>query len=229
MKRNTLVALAFATILFALPAFSQRTMYISGLHGTAAPSVVTPTGIPFGVGAPTFTHVTNANCPSGWWQANVDIYLKDPSGAARTAYITAEYQGTPVGWTIDIGDSATDNGYGGNDGGPEHAAEVQVSDQTLRVYNDPKIPGQVDNLLTQPLSLSDGSLKFTVSNQTLAVGQPQTVLATPVTQTLFWIPDPVAQTDAEMWSIHAAFNGVVRGDTSRQGCGVDNVIIWTAL
>ena len=228
MKHLTLVMLVLTAILCVIPAVGQqRVMYIN-LHG-ATPTVVVNGGIPYGVSPPTFTPVASPACPGTWWAAHVDIYLKDPSGAARTAHIVTEYDGTPAGWTVDIGDSATNNGYGGNDGGPEHAAEVQILNQTLSVYNDPKIPGQVDNMLNQPLSLTNGSLKFTVSNQTMTVGQPQTVLSTPVTQTLFWIPDPPALTDAERWSIHGAFNSVVNGDTGRQGCGVNNVAIWTTL
>lgn len=230
MKRATLVALVFVTVLCAVPAFSQKTMYIQGLHNASAlPQVVTPSGIPFGVGPPSFKRVTKAGC-TDWWQATVNIYLKDPSGAARTAYITTEYQGTPSGWTVDIGDSATDNGYGGNDGSPEHSAEVQVVEQLLSVYNEDKGTG-VDDMLHQQVSLMDGSLKFTIANQTLTVGQPRTILATPQTKTLFWIPDPLVadDNDPEKWAIHAAFNGVVRGDLDRQGCGVDNVVIWTGL
>ncbi len=225
MKRNTLVTLAFATILFAIPALSQAnsgSVIIDLRTGTY--TLIPP--LPYGLSLPRISASANPNCV-GWYEAHIDINLQPgPDGKARTAYITAEYEGTPYGWTVDIGDSATDNGYGGNSGGPEHAAEVQVVDQWLSVYNDPKIPGQVDNLLTKAMALTGGSLKFEIANQTLSVGAPAEVLATPVTQTLFWIPDPLA-TGTEVWSIHAAFNHVVDAGTNRSGCGVRSAIIWT--
>jgi len=227
MKRYTLTALVFATVLFAIPALSQpqsATMVLDLRAGQA--TTLGGSTVP-GVSFPIFTKSTNPNCV-GWWEAHVDISLKPGSdGNARTAYVTAEYEGTPYGWTIDIGDSSTNNGYGGNSGGPEHAAEVQVAGQMLSVYNDPKIPGEVDNILNRELSLTNGTVKFAIADQTLAVGSPREVLATPVTRTMFAIPDSDASTDSEKWSIHAAFNHVVDPSTDRSGCGVRTVAIWT--
>ncbi len=222
MKRNMLAVLALATILCSIPALSQGTMFINLQTGTWVRLGPTP-----GVLNPTITPSPNPDCV-GWYEATVNINLKPlpTDGKARTAYITAEYDGTPIGWTVDIGDSRTNDGYGGNGGGPEHAAEVQVANQTLSVYNDPKIPGQVDLLLSKEMSLTNGSLHFAIADQALSIGSPREILATPVTKTLFAIPDADAATEAEKWSVHAAFNRVVNGDY-RNGCGVRSVAIST--
>jgi hypothetical protein len=129
---------------------------------------------------------------------------------------------------VDIGDSPYDDGYGGNNGGPEKAAEVQVVNQLLSVFDDNTgVYGQVDQLLTQQLSLINGSLKFGVANQILAVGQPRTILQTPVTKLLFTLPDPADP--GGPFTIYAGFNRVVYLGIhpERVGCGARFVTIWT--
>lgn len=231
MKRRSLVALAFvATSLFAIPALShaQVNEVVCDLHtGTC-------TGNSPGVAVTSMLNqhrvYPNNTCSAGpWFEVAFTVDLKPLADLKpRTAYFSVEYEGTPSLWTLDIGDSPSDDGYGGNAYGPEHAAEVQVLNQQLTVYNDPKIPGQVDSMLNQQLSLTNGTLKFGIANQVLAVGQPRTILATPVTQTLFWIPDSL-DTPPNQWNIYAGFNRVVYPPSARfrYGCGVRMVTVWT--
>jgi hypothetical protein len=146
----------------------------------------------------------------------------------------AEYQDTPSSWTVDIGDSPTDNGFGGGSDSRK-AAEVQVVDQKLSVFDDNTgVPGQVDNMLTQLESLTDGSLKFTITDQTLTIGPPWTRLWTPVTKLLYTLPDPAedpAMCPAApggpygLACIYAAFNAVILPTPGRVGCGVRGVTI----
>jgi hypothetical protein len=226
MKRHTLVALAFAAALVvAIPALSHAQVVINLRTGTFAGSSpgVTVTGM-----SPQTSPYPSSTCAAGtWYKAFATIDLNPGNGQPRTAYFTVEYEGTPWGWGVNIGDSPTNNGYGGNSGGPEHAAELQVLNQLLTVYNDPGIPGQVDNMLNQQLSLVNGSVHFAVADQALSIGQPRSILATPVTRTLFQIPDPNIPSDPARWSIYAGFNHVVDPNTNRYGCGVRSVTIWT--
>jgi hypothetical protein len=229
MKRNLLVSLVFATVLFAIPALSQdpQSMYCDLRVGSCTLLGSSPVkGVTLGTMIP---HTNDPGCPGLWYEAHFDINLKPPNPAtdpARTAYITAEYQGTPYGWTVDIGDSPADNGYGGNDGTAEKAAEVQVVDQTLGVYDDnTQVYGQVDNMLNQQLALTNGSLKFTITDQTLTFGEPRTVLATPVTKLLYTLPD--AADPNGPYFIYAAFNHVIETAVDRKGCGVRSVTIST--
>jgi len=112
-------------------------------------------------------------------------------------------------------------------GDPSAAAEVQVVNQLLSVF-DFKRGIAVEDLLSQQLSLTNGSLKFGVADQTLAVGQPRTILATPGTKALFTIPDPFAP-PADRYKIYGGFNRVVNlnNHPDRIGCGARFVTIWT--
>jgi hypothetical protein len=225
MKRNMLASLVFATVLFAIPVLSTAQVTINLRTGTvsgSSPGVIV-TGL-FNQGP-----VSNSCATGNWWKGfvKVDLTPLPPNNLPRSAFFTVEYEGTPWGWTVDIGDSPTDNGYGGNDGTSEKAAEVQVAGQLLSVYDDNTgVYGQVDNLLSQPLSLTNSSLKFGVADQILAVGQPRTILQTPVTKHLFTLPD--APDPGGPYSIYAGFNHVVKqAQTDRYGCGARFVTIWT--
>jgi hypothetical protein len=223
MKRKLLASLAFATVLFAIPALSHAQVTINLRNGTvsgSSPGVLV-------------TAIANqgaiSTCATGnWWKGFVTVDLNpnhDPSNLPRAAFFTVEYEGAPWGWGVDIGNSPTDDGYGGSYDNYD-AAEVQVVGQGLAVYNFDRNVG-VENLLNQPqLSLTNGSLKFGVADQTLAIGQPRTILATPVTKTLFAIPDIYA--GADQWKIWAGFNHVIYQPSSRYGCGVRSVTIWTS-
>jgi hypothetical protein len=229
MKRNMLASLVFATVLFAIPVLSTAQVTINlrtGAFSGSSPGVSVAGVYNQGSTFPTTT------CATGnWWKAfvKVDLTPLPIDNLPRSAFFTVEYEGTPWGWTVDIGDSPTDDGYGGNDGTAEKAAEVQVVGQLLSVFDDNSgVYGQVDNLLNQSLSLTNSSLKFGVADQTLAVGQPRTILATPVTKHLFTLPD--AADPGGPYSIYAGFNHVVKqtGDRSnRYGCGARFVTIWT--
>jgi hypothetical protein len=234
MKRHTLVALAFvATALFAIPALShaQLNEVVCDLHTGHCTGSSPGVAVTY-MSPPTLTrpYPNNTCAPGPWREVTFTVDLTPLTDLKqRAAFFTVEYEGTPWNWGADIGDAVSDDGYGGGQlWDPERAAEVQVQNQQLTVYNDPQIPGQVDSMLNQQLSLTNGTLKFGIANQTLAVGQPRTILATPVTKTLFQIPDPPA--GADQWKIYAGFNRVVNPINStayRYGCGVRTVTVWT--
>jgi hypothetical protein len=228
MKSHTLAALALAAVaLVAMPTLSDAQVTIN--LRTGAVSGASP-GVSAAAALQTSPY-PSSTCAAGNWFTALAIVDLNPAlgyGQPRTAYFTVEYEGTPWGWTVNLGDSPTNDGYGGNSGGAEHAAEIQVLNQQLTVYNDPKIPGQVDSMLNQQVSLTNGSLKFGIADEILAVGQPRTILATPVTKTLFQIPDSnLASNDPARSLIYAGFNRVVSGRPDRYGCGARSVTIWT--
>jgi hypothetical protein len=230
MKLNVLLLFTLAVILCSLPSFGVQpgTLFIDLRTGTSTVLGPAPPGVAIkSIGVSSLSNTSN--CPGTWYEALVDINLQGQNNSARTAYMTVEYEGKSYGWTADIGDSATDDGYGGNSGGAEHAAEAQVANDIVSVYNDPKVPGQVDLLYSHQASLTNGGLKFTVTNEKITVGEPSVALSTPYTKTLFAIPDPlvVNPNDPEKWSIHAGFNRVVNPNSSRVGCGARSIAIWT--
>jgi hypothetical protein len=231
MKHATLAVLVLATVVFALPAVGQdiASMYCDLRLGPgAAPCVSIPYTVT-GVSILPEVVKTDSNCPgAGYWREahfDIDLHPISPATLPRIAYIVVEYQDTPSGWTVDIGDSPSDNGYGGGSDSKK-AAEVQVVDQLLSVFDDNTgVYGQVDNMLTQQMSLLNSSLKFTITDQTLTIGPPWSRLWTPVTKLLYTLPDPAETTCP--YCIHAAFNHVVDSGTPRAGCGVRSVTIST--
>jgi hypothetical protein len=159
----------------------------------------------------------------GWLEA---VFTINVDRGCRCANIAVEYQGTPSGWTVNIGDSPTNNGFGGDSGIPDAEAEAQVLDQALSVYNfhNPSIPdppGMVDRMFHQELALTNGAAKFVVCDQFLSYGQPHGVLQTPVIRRLFALPDPAVGNSL----IFAGFNRVVSGPGTRVGQGARRVTI----
>lgn len=159
----------------------------------------------------------------GWLET---VFSINVDKGCRCANIAVEYQGTPSGWTVNIGDSPTNNGFGGDSSGsPDSEAEAQVLDQALSVYNsfNPSIdpPGMVDRIFHQELALTNGAAKFVVCDQFLSYGQPYGVLQTPVIKRLYALPDPAISNSL----IYAGFNRVVSGPGSRIGQGARRVTI----
>ncbi len=165
------------------------------------------------------------------------------------ANIVVEYQGLPSGWTVDIGDSSTNDGYGGGTPGTTLAcAEAQVTSaallSTVQAYRDCVPPVAPDTtsppagplplvpiplLSLTPLSLRDGALKFVVRDRFLSVGQPYATTA-PVPSKFphsFHIPDNGFSGSGVLpdgYKIYAAFNRVING-TYRSGTGARRVMI----
>ncbi len=172
--------------------------------------------------------ITAINTPfdsdgDGWLES---VFSINVDKGCRCANITVEYEGTPSGWTVNIGDSPTNNGFGGDSAGsPDSEAEAQILDQALSVYNsfnpstDP--PGTVDRMFHQELALTNGAAKFVVCDQYLSYGQPHGILWTPAIKRLYALPDPAVGNSL----IYAGFNRVISGPGSRTGSGARRVTI----
>lgn len=151
---------------------------------------------------------------AGWNRTALKINL---AGYCK-ANIVVEYEGQPSDWTVDIGDSPTNDGYGGDAGTTVNEAEVQVVNNSLGLYSREQPTGPV-LLETDTFNLKDGALKFVVSNGALTWGQPSKAR---VDSNLFAIPDTTS-TDGS--SIYAAFNSVVSQRADRVGHGARRVMI----
>jgi hypothetical protein len=142
------------------------------------------------------------------------------------ANIVVEYEGIPTDWTVNIGDSPTNNGFGGGASGTTlSCAEVQVVNNAVSAFKHcpPPASGGALPLLPNPnpLSLKDGSLKFVVQNNYLSVGQP---FASATSAESFHIPDTLGP-NPDGSKIYAAFNRVISGPGDRIGTGVRRVMI----
>ena len=103
--------------------------------------------------------------------------------------VVLDYTETPTGYTLDLGDSATNNGQGGNNGGGESEAELQIRDEVLTAFSIGYGPSLLDRVVEQQLSLDQSSYKICVGNQSITWGQPAGSSSTPHGKALFALPD----------------------------------------
>jgi hypothetical protein len=156
---------------------------------------------------------------AGWGRTVAKI---DLGRGCKCASIVAEYEGLPFGWTLNIGDSPTNNGYGGDSGNPDSEAEMQIVNQDMSVYSSALGPGIVDNLMTQHFGLNNAALKFVVCNQYLSFGNPNGVLQTPNSKLLYALPDAGAGNNS---LLYVGLNRVVAGPGARVGKGLRRATI----
>lgn len=162
--------------------------------------------------------VASPGCTDGSLMSVIEIEIPDECTQAN---VLIEYEGDPSGWTAHLGDSMTNNGFGGDDGTTVNNAELQILDHELRVYNAADNPIDVDGLARHQLALEDGALRLTVSNQAVGWGQPRSALETPDLERLFAIPDNTA----DGRKVYLGLNRVVSGPGGRTGCGARRVLV----
>ncbi|MCP4664109.1 MAG: hypothetical protein GY856_52665 [bacterium] len=160
----------------------------------------------------------NNECADGSQMAVLEIDIPDECTQAN---ILVEYEGEPEGWSLGLGDSPTNNGFGGDSGTTPNNAELQILEQQLAVYNAASVPEEVDRLVIQDLALTDGAIRLTVGDQAVGWGQPRAALQTSGLNRLFAIPD---LDSADGSSVYLGLNRVVLND-SRRGCGVRRVLV----
>ncbi|OWF56009.1 hypothetical protein KP79_PYT26173 [Mizuhopecten yessoensis] len=86
------------------------------------------------------------------------VVLKlDFSGPYKEAKILLDYAEPPRLWTLDISDSPTGDGYGGDNGSTSNMAETQIHNKQFRIYGN-NLPGHMD------ASANGGLLITTVDN-----------------------------------------------------------------
>lgn len=220
----TLIAVAFLAVpaAQAQPPCTRHLAYIDLVTG----GTVDTTGPGGALEILPLNKVTGTTCTarSDWFTAVVRVDL--PQNCKR-AVVWLDYDGTAEGWSLNIGDSDTNNGFGGDAGtaGGQNA-EVEVLDQEINVYNASNNPVDVDQIVKQGIAIRDGALRFTVQDQQLTWGQPYNVISSPDLQQLFSLPqNPGA---AEDRVIYVGLNRVVAplgGPASRTGCGVSKALV----
>lgn len=167
---------------------------------------------------PAVNSPSNPDCAAADFRAAV-LEVKIPAPCS-CAIVWVEYVGEPEGWTVNIGDSQTNNGFGGDAGTVPAGqnAEVHVLDQELFVYGAADNPADVDLLLRQQMGLQDGTLKFVVCDQKVSVGQPYAKVETPDLDRLFFL-DP----GDDNRTVYVGLNRVIQPfdgqNKTRNGCG----------
>ncbi len=141
------------------------------------------------------------------------------TGFSRATF-TVTYGAAPVGWTVNIGDSPTDNGFGGDAATFSNDAEMQILGSTLSVYGNDATPTAVRNMLNLTNVVALGSvITLDVKNTYLGFGTGE--LRSDRLYALAGQPDTEGPVN---YDIFAAFNRTV-GDFSRNGTGVTQVVV----
>jgi Ca2+-binding RTX toxin-like protein len=167
---------------------------------------------------------TDSNADS-WLEAVAKINF---DGNIKKAKFIVEYDETPSGWTVNLGDSASNNGYGGDAGTQSRDAEMQIVNGGMAVYgNDYNTPpagslpqGNVPNFVT-----NGSRIELEVSNEKLAWDNKsglQNSLTWPYLYALNGQPDDEGPVNSE---IYAGFNRVISGPFDRIGSGASKVTI----
>jgi hypothetical protein len=157
------------------------------------------------------------------WQEGV-LRIRIPSNCTA-AIVLAEYEGLPQGFTLNLGDSPTNDAFAGDAGTTPHNAELWILNERAAVANAGDDPPQIDTIFTQDLSLTDSALKLVVKNQYVSWGQPFGFLQAPTTGILFAIPDTTpGVVAADQRAIYLGMNRVI-AHNARNGCGLRRVLI----
>lgn len=169
----------------------------------------------------------NPTCTAANWRA-VLASVTIPAGCTGVS-VWVQYSGEPEGFTVDIGDSDTNNGFGGDSTSLPlgHNAEVQILNDNIELYNAASVPTDLDAFATQQVSLKDGAINFVVKDQFVSWSQPYTAFSSTNLKRLFFIPAaPVAPDNR---TIYVGLNRVIfpinGQDMSRNGCGARRAIL----
>jgi hypothetical protein len=165
-----------------------------------------------------------AGCPAaaGWKVAVLKMVV--PVGCSGVN-VEVAYEGLPHAWSINLGDSPTNDGYAGDGGTTDNDAELWILEENLSVATSGAAP---DNpLATAHLALTDGGLKLVAKNQFVSWGNPYSFVQAPNTRNLFAIPDPTV-TAADQRALYLGLNRTI-GNGSRSGCGARRVLVTWKL
>ncbi|MEP6524884.1 DUF4347 domain-containing protein, partial [Microcoleus vaginatus DQ-U2] len=160
-----------------------------------------------------------------WLEAVAKINF---DGNIKKAKFIVEYDKAPSGWTVNLGDSGSNDGYGGDGSTQSRDAEMQIVNGNMSVFgNDYNTPpsgeltqGNVSNFVSNA-----SSVELEVSNEQLGWDNKSGLknsLTSPYLYALNGQPDDGGPVNSE---IYAGFNRVISGYSDRIGSGASKVTI----
>lgn len=167
---------------------------------------------------------TDSNRDS-WLEATVKIKF---DGKIEKVKFIIEYDKTPSGWTVNLGDSQSNNGYGGDASTQSRDAEMQIVNQNMAVFgNDCNTPagGELTQGKVLNLARKSSRVELEVSNEKLSWDNKSGLknsLNSPYLYALKHQPDATGALNSE---IYAGFNRVISGPGNRIGSGASKVTI----
>jgi hypothetical protein len=227
LRASLLVPLLLVFIALALPATGYAAPQLVAFINLRNTPNVAPTFIPVGnavTGLSALALSPHASNDGTFFMLAVKV---DLTGFTRACF-SLDFEGTPAGWTLNVGDDPTNDGFGGGTLSSS-VAEVQILEEIMSMFSIALAPGVVDQLVTERLRLLDGAFKICVGDDLVTWGNPAGALNTTNSKIGFQIPDlapatgfsPAGNGNRE---IFAGFNRVVSG-TARNGVGLARVVI----
>jgi hypothetical protein len=157
-------------------------------------------------------------------QAVIKVNL-DPIKGYSKVKLDITYGNDVTGWTLNIGDSSTNDGYGGDGDTQWNDAEFQILNGQGDIYANDFVPADqttdgLRHLLAIPGMVSPNTnLAIEVSNETIKWND-----AAPYSSPYLFALNGQADYQGVNYDIYIAFNRTV-GSSSRSGTGIENVTI----
>jgi hypothetical protein len=161
-------------------------------------------------------------------QALLQLTLDPATTGYDRARFDITYDGAPDGWSVNIGDSITNNGRGGDTGHEFNDAEVQLVDGQLLVYGNEETrtrdakDGRRLLFTLDDVVRRDETVALEVSNDRLGInyGGGIEVVESPY---LFALDGQLDRAGLANYEIYAAFNRTIDG--SSNGSGISQVVV----
>lgn len=181
-------------------------------------------GISCNLGSPYYTLIEN---PAGKYVATTDL---NPTGNIQYKKVTYEFTfgPNPTGWLVNIGDSNTNNGYGGDSGTQSNDSELQIENGTLSIYlNDDGVASGLPSLLVSEPNCApaNGKIKLEISNNKVYYYNYTTGVSRTWTSPYIFALNGQSDSEGSInYKLYTGINRVV-GNTSRVGSDVTNATI----
>lgn len=166
-------------------------------------------------------------------RAVVKITLDPRTTEYRKASIEILYGGVSTGWTLNIGDSPSNNGYSGDGGDQSHDGEAQILDGNLAVFGDDHMAADTTTgkILAEAKGLvgplgeerPERIVTFEISNNRLGWKNDQGVQGQVSSPYIFSLKGQEDSEGPPNYDLFVGFNQVVSG--GREGSGAQRIRI----
>lgn len=162
-------------------------------------------------------------------QAVMKFNLDPRESGYATVLFEVSYTEAPVGWTVNVGDSVSNNGYGGDDGDQSNDAEMIILDGALVLYGNDYTPardatdGYRELRYAEDVVRGGETVTIYVANESFSLESPggNVEISSPYLYALARQPDREGRVN---YDLYAAFNRTIASN-ARNGEGASQVRI----
>lgn len=182
-----------------------------------------------GIAAIDYVDMHPASRDSSDGQAVMKLTLDPRHSGYMRAQFAISFDEAPAGWTVNIGDSPSNNGYGGDAGDQSNDAEMILIHGAVAVYGNDYIPerattdGHREIYYAEDMIRDGETMVIEVANNWLALESPggKEAFDSPYLFALARQPDREGRPNSELF---ASFNRTIASG-ARNGSGASQVII----